>query len=114
MDAQPNVLLTLLVTVIASLAFAYIRRRNSFLARLRGPKSPSLWIGKHGVEREKKKFPFFFGLTTCDIGNEGDIYYQNEVGDCEFKWMRQFGSAWRRRGCLGVSSIRCLSLVFLY
>ncbi|KAH9968439.1 cytochrome P450 [Lactifluus volemus] len=78
MDAQPNVLLTLLVTVIASLAFAYIRRRNSFLARLRGPKSPSLWIG-----------------------NEGDIYYQNEVGDCEFKWMRQFGSAWRRRGCLG-------------
>ena len=99
MDAQPNVLFTLLVAVIASLAFAYIRRRNSFLARLRGPKSPSLWIGKHR--------PFLFwgkqGLTTCDIGNEGDIHYQNEVGDCEFKWMRQFGSAWRRRGCLGVS-----------
>jgi hypothetical protein len=38
---------------------------------------------------------------TCS-GNEGDIFYQNEVGDSEFKWMRHFGSAWRRRGCLGV------------
>ena len=37
------------------------------------------------------------------LGNEGDIYYQNEVGDSEFEWVQRFGSAWRRRGCLGVS-----------
>jgi hypothetical protein len=30
--------------------------------------------------------------------------YQNEVGDCEFKWMREYGSAWRRTGCFGVST----------
>jgi hypothetical protein len=36
-------------------------------------------------------------------GNEADIRYQNEVGDCEFKWMHEYGSAWRRAGCFGVS-----------
>jgi hypothetical protein len=36
-------------------------------------------------------------------GNESDIRYQNEVGDCEFKWMREYGSAWCRAGCFGVS-----------
>jgi len=36
-------------------------------------------------------------------GSEADIRYQNEVGDCEFKWMREYGSAWRRTGCFGVS-----------
>lgn len=69
---------TLLVAVVALITYTYLRRRNSFLSQLRGPKPHSFWIG-----------------------NEGNILYQNEVGDCEFEWMQQFGSAWRRRGCLG-------------
>ncbi|KAH9958826.1 cytochrome P450 [Russula dissimulans] len=74
------VLSVCLAIVVPFLVWVYNHRRNSSsrLGQLRGPKSPSFWIG-----------------------NEGDIYYQNEVGDCEFEWMRQFGSAWRRRGCLG-------------
>ncbi|KAH9986673.1 cytochrome P450 [Russula compacta] len=70
----------LAVAIVPFLTWLYIRHRNSssFLDQLRGPKSPSFWIG-----------------------NEGDIFYQNEVGDNEFQWMREFGSAWRRRGCLG-------------
>ncbi|KAI0249650.1 cytochrome P450 [Lactifluus subvellereus] len=78
MDIQPNVLFTFLVGFIAFFTLVHIRRRNSFLSQLRGPESPSFWIG-----------------------NEGDIHHQNEVGDREFKWIHQFGSAWRRRGCLG-------------
>ena len=35
-------------------------------------------------------------------GNDLDLRYQVEVGDCEFKWARQYGTAWRRSGCLGV------------
>jgi len=42
-------------------------------------------------------------LTGWPPGSEADIRYQNEVGDCEFKWMREYGSAWRRTGCFGVS-----------
>ncbi|KAH8998335.1 cytochrome P450 [Lactarius hatsudake] len=39
------------------------------------------------------------------LRNEADIRYQNEVGDCEFKWMREYGSAWRRTGCLGTDRL---------
>ncbi|KAH9074981.1 cytochrome P450 [Lactarius deliciosus] len=80
MGANISLLPTCLAAAVAFMTYTYtyIRRRNSFLSQLRGPKSHSFWIG-----------------------NEGDIYYQNEVGDCEFEWVQQFGSAWRRRGCLG-------------
>ncbi|KAI9458346.1 cytochrome P450 [Lactarius psammicola] len=78
MGANLSSLPTFLATIVAFITYTYLRRRNSFLSQLRGPKSHSFWIG-----------------------NEGDIYYQNEVGDCEFEWVQEFGSAWRRRGCLG-------------
>ncbi|KAH8998336.1 cytochrome P450 [Lactarius hatsudake] len=64
------------------IAFLYSRRRNGSLRDLRGPASSSFWLG-----------------------NEADIRYQNEVGDCEFKWMREYGSAWRRTGCLGTDRL---------
>ncbi|KAH9066246.1 cytochrome P450 [Lactarius vividus] len=62
--------------------FLYSRRRSGSLRDLRGPASSSFWLG-----------------------NEADIRYQNEVGDCEFKWMREYGSAWRRTGCLGTDRL---------
>ncbi|KAI9440898.1 cytochrome P450 [Lactarius indigo] len=78
MGANISSLSIFLAAVVAFITYTYFRRRNSFLSQLRGPKSPSFWIG-----------------------NEGDLFYQKEVGDCEFEWLQQFGSAWRRRGCLG-------------
>ncbi|KAI0263473.1 cytochrome P450 [Gloeopeniophorella convolvens] len=51
----------------------------AMLARARRPDAPSFWLG-----------------------NEAELRYQTEVGDCEFKWLRQYGTAWRRRGALGV------------
>ncbi|KAN0136054.1 cytochrome P450 [Lactarius tabidus] len=64
------------------LAFLYPRRRGRSLRQLRGPEPSSFWLG-----------------------NEADIRYQNEVGDCEFKWMREYGSAWRRAGCFGTDRL---------
>ena len=104
-----SLLPTFLAAVAAFITYTYIRRRNSFLSQLQGPKSHSFWIGEY------QKYWFCASATSCVtttlilppwptvLGNEGDIYYQNEVGDCEFGWVQQYGSAWRRRGCLGVS-----------
>ncbi|KAH9989043.1 cytochrome P450 [Russula compacta] len=77
MSVQAATLLTILV-VSVFLIRAYIRHRSSFLRNLQGPESSSLLLG-----------------------NNLDLQYQVEVGDCEFKWVRQYGTAWRRSGCLG-------------
>ncbi|KAI0263463.1 cytochrome P450 [Gloeopeniophorella convolvens] len=77
MESLITLFLALLAVVVLPL-YAYNRRHSSFLRNLRGPKPSSFWLG-----------------------NEADLRYQNEVGDCELKWMRQFGSVWRRSGCLG-------------
>ncbi|KAH8998308.1 cytochrome P450, partial [Lactarius hatsudake] len=34
-------------------------------------------------------------------GNDIEVRYQNEVGDCESKWEREYGDVWRQHGCLG-------------
>ncbi|KAH9066230.1 cytochrome P450 [Lactarius vividus] len=67
-----------LVVVPAFLVRIYYHWRNDFLRKIRGPDSPSLLYG-----------------------NDIDIFCQNEVGDCEFKWAREYGNVWRHHGCLG-------------
>ncbi|KAI9430949.1 cytochrome P450 [Lactarius psammicola] len=81
MTSLAAILFTLLVGS-SLLAFLYSRRRGEPLRDLRGPEPSSFWLG-----------------------NEADIRYQNEVGDCEFKWMREYGSAWRRAGCFGTDRL---------
>ncbi|KAF8258386.1 cytochrome P450 [Lactarius quietus] len=78
MTGPAAIILTLFVGS-AFLAFLYPRRS---LGQLRGPEPSSFWLG-----------------------NEADIRYQDEVGDCEFKWMREYGSAWRRAGCFGIDHL---------
>ncbi|EIM91061.1 cytochrome P450 [Stereum hirsutum FP-91666 SS1] len=67
---------SLLLLAFVKIATTYINRRS--LKNLQGPASPSFWIG-----------------------NEFDIRFQKEVGDCEFKWMHDYGTAWRTAGCMG-------------
>ncbi len=87
----------LLVAVMAHVTYIYFRRRNSFLRKLQGPESTSFLLGAY-----LDLFPSVL-ISLCRItGNEGDIRYQNEVGDTEFEWMRKYGTAWRRSGPLGV------------
>ncbi|KAH9032515.1 cytochrome P450 [Lactarius hengduanensis] len=67
-----------LVVVPAFLARIYFHWRNDFLRKIRGPDSSSLLYG-----------------------NDIEVLFQNEVGDCEFKWVREYGNVWRQHGCLG-------------
>jgi len=97
-----NTLLTLaclLVALTAHLTYVYLRRRNSFLRKLQGPKSTSFLLGEY-LYLSSYAITRLYGTT----GNEGDLRYQNEVGDSEFQWMRKYGTAWRRTGPLGVST----------
>lgn len=95
-----NTLLTLaflLLAVIAHVTYVYFRRRNSFLRKLQGPESTSYLLGE-----DLDLSPSVFIPLCRTTGNEGDLRYQNEVGDAEFEWMRKYGTAWRRSGPLGV------------
>ncbi|KAH9071037.1 cytochrome P450, partial [Lactarius deliciosus] len=71
-----------LVVVPAFLARIYYHWRNDFLRKIRGPDSPSLLYG-----------------------NDIEVLFQNEVGDCEFKWAREYGNVWRQHGCLGANHL---------
>ena len=82
------------------LTFLYLRWRGRSLTDLRGPQSSSFWLGIFAPILHHGDIANFRYIS----GNEADIRYQNEVGDCEFKWMREYGSAWRRAGCFGVSA----------
>ncbi|KAH9032518.1 cytochrome P450 [Lactarius hengduanensis] len=71
-----------LVVVPAFLARIYYRWQNDFLRKLRGPDSSS----------------FLYG-------NDIDLSCQDEAGDCEFKWAREYGNVWRQHGCLGTDRL---------
>jgi nuclear transport factor 2 (NTF2) superfamily protein len=87
----------LLVAVIAYVTYVYFRRRNAFLRKLQGPESTSFLLGEY-----LDLSPLVLIPLCRTTGNEGDLRYQNEVGDTEFEWMRKYGTAWRRSGPLGV------------
>ena len=88
----------LFVALTAHLTYVYLRRRKSFLRNLQGPKSTSFLLGEY-LYLSSSAISRLCGTT----GNEGDLRYQNEVGDSEFQWMGKYGTAWRRTGPLGVS-----------
>ncbi|KAI0263467.1 cytochrome P450 [Gloeopeniophorella convolvens] len=83
-DARTNEHLILTPLVLVAACFVVelfrLRRRNALLQKLQGPESKSFWFG-----------------------NDHEMRYQKEVGDCEFEWMRRYGGAWRRSAPLGVS-----------
>lgn len=43
-------------------------------------------------------------LTVLLVGNMLEFNRQDEAGDLDFKWTREFGPTWRLHGILGVSS----------
>lgn len=97
-----NILLSLacvLAAVTAFITYVYLRGRNSSLRKLQGPESPSLWLGEYPYLPSPMPASSELGV----LGNESQLRYQNEVGEHEFKWMRRYGTAWRRTGTLGVS-----------
>ncbi|KAA1474654.1 cytochrome P450 [Dentipellis sp. KUC8613] len=76
---MPSVYLwALSAALLASFVLYRARRARRSLKYLRGPPSSSYWLG-----------------------NMKDILYQAEVGDVEFKWMHEYGGAWRISACMG-------------
>ena len=83
----------LLVAVMAHVTYVYFRRRSSFLRKLQGPESTSFLLGEYLDLSPSVLIP----LMPRTTGNEGDLRYQNEVGDTEFEWRRKYGTAWRKK-----------------
>ncbi|KAF9782990.1 cytochrome P450 [Thelephora terrestris] len=66
--------------VVAAVCVAvqwYQRRNHRSIKDIQGP--PSTWL----------------------LGNELDIWWQEQLGETDFKWMAQYGNAWRVGGCFG-------------
>ena len=76
-----------------------LKRNTRTLKDLRGPPSRSFWLGATLLI-----FTITFVWLTAEEGNLLDIRYENEVGNVEFPWMREFGGAWKIKGILGVGS----------
>jgi hypothetical protein len=108
MGYQITTLLAFLV-VPAFLAHTYYRWRSDFPKKLRGPDSLRFYMV------DATDFSSLIAQAHSCAGNDLDARYQKEVGDCEFKWLREYGNVWRQHGCLGVSdsehSIECPPLL---
>lgn len=66
--------------VVAAVCVAvqwYQRRNHRSIKDIQGP--PSSWL----------------------FGNELDIWWQDQLGETDFKWMSRYGNAWRIGGCFG-------------
>ncbi|KAI0756691.1 cytochrome P450 [Daedaleopsis nitida] len=81
-------LLTIILATATALVAILRRRHHRSLKNIRGPTSPSLIFG-HDVA----------------------INRQSEVGELDFKWMNEYGSAWRIRGHLCAASVACMLVV---
>lgn len=45
---------------------------------------------------------FLFTVNPFCTGHLRDVALQESVGDLDFKWMKEYGTAWRLKGPLGV------------
>lgn len=93
----------LIAAALVTLVLIFRRRRS--LRQLRGPPS-SFFFG----------MPLFIMISAklrVLLGNIRDFPYQENVGDLDFRWVREYGTTWRIGGILGVRVVaatyeRCL------
>ena len=57
MGTNISLLPTFLAAVATCIAYIHIRRRNSFLNQLQGPKSRSFWLGEYHDPRPPLRLP---------------------------------------------------------
>ncbi|KAI0745041.1 cytochrome P450 [Earliella scabrosa] len=74
----PSLCLSLIASLVAAVVVYRLSRRRGTIAHIRGPASPS-WL----------------------FGHEFAFATQAEVGDLDFKWLRDYGPTWRIGGSLG-------------
>lgn len=98
---------TLSIAVAASALVVLLRSYYRWLTHhsirhIRGPAAGSQLLGTGYM------VPFCqYLLISMRAGNIRDIAYQENVGDLDWKWMNEYGTAWRLRGALGVRDHIC-------
>ena len=89
--------------VVAAVCVAvqwYQRRRHRSIKDIQGP--PSTWL--------LGQPPFRSGMSQRTYrhhlsGNELEIWWQDQLGETDFRWMAEYGNAWRVGGCFGVREL---------
>lgn len=98
----------IVVLVAAFAAFILVRshRRSSrySIKHIRGPPRKSWLLGTLRLV-----FNLMRLISHFSKGNYGDIGHQENVGDLDFAWVKEYGTAWRLPSPLGVS-YRCIKL----
>ena len=101
-DMETYTILSLLcLSFIIGTLILRAHRRTSTLSELRGPESPSFWLGTVSMVQSRLA-PGHLTKIERLLGNQPEYFYQKETGESEFKWLREYGTAWRVRGCMGV------------
>lgn len=94
-----QLLLVALVVALAAAVRVVFRRRYRSLSHIRGPSSPSWLFGASSV-----LWPVGHGAHAVGsiVGHDISTVRQKEVGEQDFKWMREYGPTWRIASHLGV------------
>ncbi|KZT13219.1 cytochrome P450, partial [Laetiporus sulphureus 93-53] len=80
---QMSAYAAVLLVLVSTIGVAVYRRMNRHsLSRIRGPPSPSLLLGHNLL-----------------------LSHEDDVGDLESEWIRQYGSAWRLKDCVGEDNL---------
>ncbi|KAI0666538.1 PAH-inducible cytochrome P450 monooxygenase PC-PAH 4 [Trametes maxima] len=63
----------------------------------------SLFLATLGLLKRRRNLKHIRGPPTRSrlLGHDYDLNRQDEVGDLEFKWLREYGPTWRIQGLLG-------------
>jgi hypothetical protein len=88
----------LVLSLLGALFFCARRKMPTFKLRdLRGPELSSFWLGAASIIQG-----WYLSFINVLAGHQPEYVYQKETGESEFKWIREYGSAWQVRGCMGV------------
>ena len=86
-----------LAAVTGLLARWYYWYTHNSIRNLRGPPSKTWLLGMLSEHLET--------VSHALLGNIRDYFYQESVGDLDFKYINEYGTAWRQTGPLGVSRL---------
>lgn len=102
--ASSNGSFALLVTLALYIAYRFTKHRS--ITHIKGPKSTFLI----GPPFPVLAVPAIYksNIFLC-LGNIQNFYYQENVGDLDFQYMKDYGLLWRMSRPLGVSLVSCSS-----
>ena len=94
-------ILILLFTLLLAVNFIR-RRRYRSLKHVRGPPSPS-WV--FGTSTFSTRTSSALPSDNELVGHDVALTRQEEVGELDFAWLKEYGPTWRIGGHLGVRDL---------